>query len=343
MTDKTSTLTEQELETLAEVAKAATPGPWSNGVRGSGPDGDAHMCRVMARREGGGEQLALTWHQDHIVSYVGLTRQQCVDNAEHIAAFNPETALRLLATLTAERERADHAERILRETSELLGDAGVPGGTTIAGGVIFLRERAYRAESHANAAETQAGIDRVLRRASEAENARLRAALESIVREITDENANDRNALGSCIEVVRIAKEALTPPPRQERRDEPPRRAPTTGERLIETWRERQETREAEAEYGRAAELRLCSHELTLALLTAEGPVNTMTDNRPASVRLKEKVDDLRNKSGLKDLKFWYAGGNGSEASAEVLAEEVLEIIDVYENKKYELIDTGEL
>jgi hypothetical protein len=78
-----------------------------------------------------------------------------------------------------------------------------------------------------------------------------------------------------------------------------------------------------------------------LFLRTAD--VNTMTDNRPASVRLKEKVDDLRNKSGLKDLKFWYAGGNGSEASAEVLAEEVLEIIDVYENKKYELIDTGEL
>jgi hypothetical protein len=125
--------------------------------------------------------------------------------------FSHERLAAEVYRLTAERERADHAERILRETSELLGDAGVPGGTTIAGGVIFLRERADRAESHANAAETQAGIDRVLRRAAEAENARLRAALESIVREITDENANDRNALGSCIEVVRIAKEALTP------------------------------------------------------------------------------------------------------------------------------------
>jgi biotin carboxylase len=93
--------------------------------------------------------------------------------------FSHERLAAEVYRLTAERERADHAERILRETSELLGDAGVPGGTTIAGGVIFLRERADRAES--------------------------------IVREITDENANDRNALGSCIEVVRIAKEALTP------------------------------------------------------------------------------------------------------------------------------------
>jgi hypothetical protein len=42
------------------------------------------------------------------------------------------------------------------------------------------RERADRAESHANAAETQAGIDRVLRRAAEAENARLLERLRAI-------------------------------------------------------------------------------------------------------------------------------------------------------------------
>jgi hypothetical protein len=152
MTDKTPTLTEQELETLKAVAEKATPGPWEAENAGECAWGVVISDRYIV-------------DNDFIAPH----------NARHVAAFNPETALRLLATLTAERERAD------------------------------------RAESHANAAETQAGIDRVLRRAAEAENARLRAALESIVREITDENANDRNALGSCIEVVRIAKEALTP------------------------------------------------------------------------------------------------------------------------------------
>jgi hypothetical protein len=121
MTDKTPTLTEQELETLKAVAEKATPGPWEAENAGECAWGVVTSDRYIV-------------DNDFIAPH----------NARHVAAFNPETALRLLATLTAERERAD------------------------------------RAESHANAAETQAGIDRVLRRAAEAENARLLERLRAI-------------------------------------------------------------------------------------------------------------------------------------------------------------------
>jgi hypothetical protein len=101
---------------------------------------------------------------------------------EHVSGLlrqSDERAKQAEAALTAERERADRAER---ERDKALWAHHAEGE----------RQR-QRAES------------------AEAENARLREALEAIIREITDDNANDRNALGSCIEVVRIAKEALTP------------------------------------------------------------------------------------------------------------------------------------
>jgi chromosome segregation ATPase len=87
----------------------------------------------------------------------------------------------ILATLTAERERADRAERERDAAQAHVRET-----------ILEERDQRQRAES------------------AEAENARLRAALEAVIREITDENANDRNALGSCIEVIRIAREALT-------------------------------------------------------------------------------------------------------------------------------------
>lgn len=49
--------------------------------------------------------------------------------------------------LVEAQHRAERAEGRLREISDLLEDAGVPGGTTIYGGVMMLRERAERAES----------------------------------------------------------------------------------------------------------------------------------------------------------------------------------------------------
>lgn len=46
--------------------------------------------------------------------------------------------------LVEAQHRAERAEGRLREISDLLEDAGVPGGTTIYGGVMMLRERAER-------------------------------------------------------------------------------------------------------------------------------------------------------------------------------------------------------
>lgn len=41
----------------------------------------------------------------------------------------------------------DRMQALLRDISELLADAGVPGGTPLSQGVIWLRERAERAEA----------------------------------------------------------------------------------------------------------------------------------------------------------------------------------------------------
>lgn len=43
--------------------------------------------------------------------------------------------------------RALRAEAALRDISELMADAGVPGGTPLPAGVIWLRDRAERAEA----------------------------------------------------------------------------------------------------------------------------------------------------------------------------------------------------
>lgn len=59
----------------------------------------------------------------------------------------------------------------------------------------------------------------------------------------------------------------------------------------------------------------------------------------PASIRLKEAIDDLRRNDDLRDVKFWYVGGTGSDASSEALAEEVLEILDVYKNERFKPLE----
>jgi hypothetical protein len=63
---------------------------------------------------------------------------------EHQALSAAQAAL--LATEVT-RHQAERAEGRLREISALLADAGIPGGTTIYGGVMMLRERAERSEA----------------------------------------------------------------------------------------------------------------------------------------------------------------------------------------------------
>jgi len=55
--------------------------------------------------------------------------------------------------LVEAQHRAERAEGRLREISDLLADAGIPGGTTIYGGVMMLRERAEAASSAVPVAE----------------------------------------------------------------------------------------------------------------------------------------------------------------------------------------------
>jgi hypothetical protein len=76
-------MTHDELQAIKARAEAATPGPWANKVPGRD---DEHMCRLLGPAKGDArEVLGLTWHPEVPVSYVGLSRQQCVDNAAFIA------------------------------------------------------------------------------------------------------------------------------------------------------------------------------------------------------------------------------------------------------------------
>jgi hypothetical protein len=83
-----------------------TPGTWTAEMPGRN---DAHMCRVMTdydpqakdRGVGGARLLiGMTWHPEHIVSYVGLTREECMANAALFAAA-PQLVRDLLALLTS--------------------------------------------------------------------------------------------------------------------------------------------------------------------------------------------------------------------------------------------------
>lgn len=79
-----------DLEPIEQREQQATAGPWQNGVnRDSQVLRDDHMGQVVAMRQQGTQRIGLgicrTWHPDHIVSYVGLSRQETIANAEFIA------------------------------------------------------------------------------------------------------------------------------------------------------------------------------------------------------------------------------------------------------------------
>lgn len=65
----------------------------------------------------------------------------------HVRAALSAADAGLVSERDEARARAERAEGRLREISDLLEDAGVPGGTTLYGGVLMLRERAERAEA----------------------------------------------------------------------------------------------------------------------------------------------------------------------------------------------------
>jgi hypothetical protein len=94
-----------DLESIKSRADIATSGPWTNGTRGKGPSGDAHMCQIVARGvidnpNIAGAVIGATWHFRYPISYVGFTRQQNINNAEFIAHARNDIPL-----LIAEIER----------------------------------------------------------------------------------------------------------------------------------------------------------------------------------------------------------------------------------------------
>lgn len=90
-------LTDEALGELKRVATAATPGPWDYVVHGPQPTVFAPDRHVICDLYRG----------------IDLRVEQPPKNAAHIAAFNPETALTLLAMLEQARARLAEVERRL--------------------------------------------------------------------------------------------------------------------------------------------------------------------------------------------------------------------------------------
>ncbi len=117
----------KELREIQARCEKATTGPWSNGVRKSqnGLTGDEHMGKVCAMRtnEAGlrvGEVVAATWDHRYSIVYVGLSRQQTIDNAEFIAHARQDIPYllgeieRLSAALAAVQQESQKEISILK-------------------------------------------------------------------------------------------------------------------------------------------------------------------------------------------------------------------------------------
>lgn len=114
---------------------------------------------------------AATWHAGQMALYHRLETLAKADGREAglIAEMRLKAEMHRLAAsalgteaakdLVSSQQRAERAEGRLREISDLLADAGVPGGTTIYGGVLMLRERAEKAEARAVTQEQLRSIE----------------------------------------------------------------------------------------------------------------------------------------------------------------------------------------
>ena len=92
-----------------EATMKHTPGPW----RIFPPE---HMCTVTAEGEMSDVVICRTWSPDHVASYVGFTRDECLANA-HLIAAAPD----LLAAL-------ERLHAIASEALALAGHATTPDG-----------------------------------------------------------------------------------------------------------------------------------------------------------------------------------------------------------------------
>lgn len=111
-------MSEEIAKLVAEAEKlleGVTPGEWTLGMPGRD---DAHMCRILSDYDPQAKDRAEfvrdkvrcvigeTWDPKHVVSYVGLTRQECVANAALFAA-SKRIIRALLDTLLSVRERGE--------------------------------------------------------------------------------------------------------------------------------------------------------------------------------------------------------------------------------------------
>lgn len=109
-----TTLTSQDLEALKALAERATPTEWYHGSRGI--DGVFRHPDMVYSKDATGSAVAKT-----SFSLVHRSEEDVYANAAFIAAFNPQTALALIAHITAlEAEKAE-ARAMLEEAGQIMG------------------------------------------------------------------------------------------------------------------------------------------------------------------------------------------------------------------------------
>jgi hypothetical protein len=100
------------VETSTPNQVSHTPGPWQAELPRRN---DAHMCRITTAWEQNNcyLQLGQTWDPEHPVSYVGLSRMECIANARLMAAA-PDLLAALKAIDALPSELAGEAWAIAR-------------------------------------------------------------------------------------------------------------------------------------------------------------------------------------------------------------------------------------
>lgn len=87
-------MTGLDLDALEAVARAATPGPWHQGVHYIGAGGEPHDPEVQ------------------------VGQASAIRDAKHMAAFDPGTALALIARVKEEQQKRAEAEAVIARITE---------------------------------------------------------------------------------------------------------------------------------------------------------------------------------------------------------------------------------
>ena len=106
-----------------QLLQGITPGPWQSEIPGRN---DGHMCRITTAwaDRGGFLGLGETWNPNHGVSWVGLSRAECIANARLMAAAPTiiRQLLDLLSQLTAREPQVFEAGYLAAKTDGVTGE-----------------------------------------------------------------------------------------------------------------------------------------------------------------------------------------------------------------------------